>query len=492
MRLQPVILAGGAGSRLWPLSRQDMPKQFLPLMGERSLLQETALRLIGIDGCAAPMVVCNESHRFLVLDQLREVGIEPCAVVLETEGRNTAPALALAAHEAIHDSPDAPPLLLAIPADHAIADVEGFRDAVRAGAEVGGQGRLVTFGVTPTAPETGYGYIRTGGPLADSTARELLQFVEKPDAKTAQAFLETGEHLWNSGMFLMPASLWLAELESSRPAIAAACAGAMASARRAPPFVWPEGAAWTACPSESIDYAVMEGAGGEGSAGGPRYAVTPLDVGWSDVGAWSAVWEMGNHDADGNRTQGDVFLEDTRNSLLVSRRRLLAGVGLEDMVVVETADAVLVARRERVQDVKHVVEQLGQAGRTEPESYPHVHRPWGAFIVVDSGPGFQVKRLTVHPGAAISLQWHRRRSERWVVVQGEATVTLGDDVLTLARGGSIDIPAGTVHRMENRGSGPLEVVEVQQGDYLGEDDIVRLDDKYGRHVESQAAQRRGR
>ena len=485
MRLQPVILAGGSGSRLWPLSRQDMPKQFLPLMGERSLLQETALRLVGLEGCEPPVVVCNEAHRFLVLDQLREVGIESPAVVLEPQGRNTAPALALAAHEAMHACPDDPPLLLAMPADHAIADVSGFRAAVSAGADVASRGCLVTFGVTPHAPETGFGYIKTGAAVDESVALELVQFVEKPDAETAQAFLDAGGYFWNSGMFLMPATMWLVELERSRPDIAAACAAAMGDAQRAAPFVRPNGEHWTACPSESIDYAVMEGVGGA-SPGQPSYAVIPLDVGWSDVGAWSAVWEMGSRDADGNRTQGDVFLRDTKNSLLVSRRRLLAGVGLEDIVVIETADAVLVARRDRVQEVKQVVESLGQAGRTEQESYPNVHRPWGSFMVVDSGPGFQVKRLEVHPGAAISLQWHHHRAERWVVVRGVATVTRGDDVLTLAVGGSVDIPAGTVHRLENQGSEPVEIIEVQQGDYLGEDDIVRLDDKYGRHMDGQA------
>ena len=427
-------------------------------------------------------MVCNESHRFLVLDQLREAGIKPPAVTLEPQGRNTAPALALAAHEAVHASPDDPPLLLAMPADHAIGDVESFRAAVLAGAEVASRGCLVTFGVTPNSPETGYGYIRTGAAV-HGPALGLVQFVEKPDAETAQRFLDSGEYLWNSGMFLMPATLWLEELERSRPDIAAACADAMAGAQRAAPFVRPEGSAWAACPSESIDYAVMERAGSEAAAAEPRYAVVPLDVGWSDVGAWSSVWEMGSRDADGNRTQGDVFLHDTKNSLLVSRRRLLAGVGLEDIVVVETADAVLVAHRERVQEVKQVVESLGQAGRTEPDSYPHVHRPWGVFSVVDSGPGFQVKRLTVHPGGAMSLQWHKHRAERWVVVQGEATVTRGDDVFTLGEGGSVDIPVGTVHRIENQSNGTLEIIEVQQGDYLGEDDIVRLDDKYGRHMD---------
>ena len=485
MRLQPVILAGGSGSRLWPLSRQDMPKQFLPLIGERSLLQETAMRLVGLDGCAAPIVVCNESHRFLVLDQLRDAGIEPSAVVLEPEGRNTAPALALAAHEALHATPDDPPLLLAMPADHAIADVDGFRTAVVAGADVAQRGCLVTFGITPNSPETGFGYIRTGASNNGTVALELVQFVEKPDAETAQAFLDTGEYLWNSGMFLMPATMWLVELERSRPDIAAACAQAMAGAQRADSFVRPDGAHWASCPRESIDYAVMEGVGGA-SPGQPSYAVIPLDVGWSDVGAWAAVWAMGSRDADGNSTQGDVFLRDTKNSLLVSRRRLLAGIGLEDIVVVETADAVLVARRDRSQEVRQVVESLGQAGRTEQESYPHVHRPWGTFTVVDSGPGFQVKRLMVHPGAAISLQWHHHRAERWVVVGGVATVTRGEEVLTLNVGGSVDIPAGTVHRMENQGSEPLEVIEVQHGDYLGEDDIVRLDDKYGRHMDGQA------
>ena len=484
MRLQPVILAGGSGSRLWPLSRQDMPKQFLPLMGNRSLLQETALRLVGLEGCASPIVVCNEAHRFLVLDQLREVEVEPGAVVLEPEGRNTAPALALAAQEALAAA-DEPSLLLAMPADHAIGDTEGFRAAVLAGASVAGEGCLVTFGITPHAPETGFGYIKTGAPVmlgaGESAALALLEFVEKPDAPTAQTFLDSGGYLWNSGMFLMPASVWLEELERSRPDIAVACAEAMSLAQRDAPFVRPDPARFAACPRESIDYAVMENAAADASEQ-PRYAVVPLDVGWSDVGAWSAVWKMGSRDANGNWTQGDVYLQDTKNSLLVSRRRLLAGVGLEDIVVVETADAVLVAHRDRVQEVKQVVESLEQAGRTEQESYPHVHRPWGSYTVVDSGEGFQVKRLLVHPGAAISLQWHQRRAERWVIVRGVATVTRGDEVLTLTVGGSTDIPAGMVHRLENQGSVPVEFIEVQQGDYLGEDDIVRLDDKYGRHT----------
>ena len=488
MRLVPVILAGGSGSRLWPLSRQDMPKQFLPLMGERSMLQDTALRLAGLDGCEPPILVCNEVHRFLVLDQLREVGVEPSAVVLEPQGRNTAPALALAAHEALHESSGEPPLLLAMPADHAIGDAEGFRATVLAGGAVAEGGCLVTFGVVPNAPETGYGYIKAGGPIEGGSrngtgALVLRQFVEKPDAATAQAFLDSGEYYWNSGMFLVPATLWLSELERSRPDIAAACADAMRTPQRAAPYVRPDAAAFGACPSESIDYAVMERAGGSSATGEVGYAVLPLDVGWSDVGAWTAVWEMGSRDADGNRTQGDVVLQDTKNSLLLSRRRLLAGLGLEDIVVVETADAVLVAHRDRVQEVRQVVESLGAAGRTEQESYPHVHRPWGTFTVIDSGPSFQVKRILVHPGAAISLQWHRMRSERWVVVRGEATVTRGDEVLTLTEGGSVDIPAGTVHRAENKGSEPLEFIEVQQGEYLGEDDIVRLDDKYGRHID---------
>jgi mannose-1-phosphate guanylyltransferase/mannose-6-phosphate isomerase len=508
MNLQPVILAGGSGTRLWPLSRQDMPKQFLPLIGEHTMLQDTALRLAGLPNCEPPIVVCNEAHRFLVVDQLASVGIKPAAVILEPEGRNTAPALTLAALEALSKSGDDSPLLLTMPADHAIRDAEGFRSTVSDAASVAACGYLVTFGVTPTAPETGYGYIRTGSPLRDNP-RDLIgmtsagmaivgslapsikktealvisKFVEKPDAATALSFLTSGDYLWNSGIFLMSASVWLQELNRHRPGIAAVCEAAVAGARRTAPYVWPDQAIFATSPSESIDYAVMERAEDTPVGEASPYAVLPLNVGWSDVGTWSTVWEMGEQDADGNQTQGDVYLQDVKNSLLVSRHRLLAGIGLEDIVVIETADAVLVAHKDQIQEVKKIVATLGEEKRQEKEGHPHVHRPWGSYEVIDTGPGFQVKRLIINPGAAISLQRHYHRTESWVVVRGVATVTRGDEVVTLAETGATDIPAGMIHRMENPGSIPLEVIEVQQGDYLGEDDIIRLDDKYGRHVD---------
>ena len=484
-----------------------MPKQFLPLIGEHTLLQDTALRLSGITDCSEPMVVCNESHRFLVVDQLKAVGITPAAVILEPEGRNTAPALALAAHETLSKSGNDSPLLLTMPADHTIRDVETFRHTVSDAASVAACGYLTTFGVTPTAPETGYGYIKTGDYLRDNP-RDLIgmtsggaaivgqlapsisetealvisKFVEKPDAATALSFITSGCYLWNSGIFLMSASVWLRELGRHRPDIASVCETAFVGARRSKLFVWPDQAIFLTSPSESIDYAVMEQAEDTPDGEVSPYAVLPLDVGWSDVGTWSTVWEMGKQDESGNQTQGDVYLQDVKDSLLVSRHRLVTAIGLENVVVVETADAVLVAHKDQVQEVKTIVAKLGEEKRQEKEGHPHVHRPWGSFEIIGSGPGFQVKRLIINPGAAISLQRHYHRSESWVVVKGVATVTRGDEVVTLAETGATDIPAGMIHRMENPGSIPLEVIEVQQGDYLGEDDIIRLDDKYGRHV----------
>ena len=508
MNLQPVILAGGSGTRLWPLSRQDMPKQFLPLIGEHTMLQDTALRLAGLPDCAPPIIVCNEAHRFLVVDQLKSVGISPAAVILEPEGRNTAPALTLAAHEALATSGDDSPLLLTMPADHAIRDAEAFRATVIDAASVAACGYLTTFGVTPTAPETGYGYIKTGSPLRDNP-RDLVgmtsagmaivgslassikktealvvsRFVEKPDDATALSFLASGDYLWNSGIFLMSASVWLRELDRHRPEIASVCEAAVAGARRTAPFVWPDQEIFATSPSVSIDYAVMERAEDTPDGETSPYAVLPLNVGWSDVGTWSTVWEMGVQDKRGNQTQGDVYLQDVKNSLLVSRHRLVTAIGLENMVVIETADAVLVAHKDQVQEVKSIVAKLGEDKRQEKEGHPHVHRPWGTYQIIDRGPGFQVKRLIVNPGEALSLQKHYHRTESWVVVKGVATVTRGDEIVTLGETGATDIPAGMVHRMENPGSIPLEVIEVSQGEYLGEDDEIRLDDKYGRHLD---------
>ena len=501
MALHPVILAGGSGTRLWPLSREQYPKQFLPLMGERSMFQETLLRLDGMKGIAAPLVVCNEAHRFLVADQMREIGKRPLTVVVEPVGRNTAPALTLASlrlTEMAEDSSE-DPVMLEMHADNLIGDAIVFQGAVTAALPLAESGHIVTFGVAPSGPETGYGYIRRGQELgaggsgrmaANSPAYRVSAFVEKPDLETARAYVETGDYLWNPGIFMMRASVWLSEVERHRPQVAKACRAAHSKGRVDGDFYRPGEAAFTACPSDSIDYAVMEKAAGAfpGTSTGrdapvefAGCAVVRLDTEWSDVGAWSALWEKRDQDPNGNVIQGDVYAQSTRNSLLIAHHRLLAAVGLEDVVVVETGDAVLVARKDRVQEVKEIVSRLKADGRIERESHRKVPRPWGTYEIVDSGQGFQVKRLTVNPGAALSLQKHHHRAEHWVVVKGVAKVTRGSEVYTLAENQSTYVPEGTNHRLENPGDVPLEIIEVQSGTYLGEDDIVRYEDRYNRH-----------
>ena len=478
MSLSPVILAGGSGTRLWPLSRENHPKQFLPLMGERSTFQETLTRLDGVDS-AEPIVVCNEAHRFLVLDQMRELERQPLAVVVEPVGRNTAPALALAALRLAEttEGSDHDPVMLSMHADHVIRDVDAFQSAVLSGLPLAERGQLVTFGVAPTIPATGYGYIKKGGELGQA-AWEVAGFVEKPDVETAKTFIDSGDYAWNSGLFMMKASVWLSRLKRDRPDIAAACSAATSNGHQDGDFYRPGAADFIACPSDSIDYAVMENVASNG--GLSQAAVVDLDAGWSDIGAWAALWEERDHDADGNVVQGDVFSYATKNTLMLAQHRLLAAVGLEDMVVVETADAVLVARKEDVQDVKKVVERLRADGRTEHESHRKVHRPWGTYEVLDGGEGFQVKRMTVNPGAALSLQKHRHRSEHWVVVKGTAKVSSGDEQFSLSANESTYVRIGGTHRVENPGDAPLEIIEVQIGEYLGEDDIVRLEDNYRR------------
>jgi mannose-1-phosphate guanylyltransferase/mannose-6-phosphate isomerase len=473
--LIPVILSGGSGTRLWPLSRELYPKQLLPLVGDRTMLQETARRVEGIADVGLPVVVCNESHRFMVAEQLRALDVSPAAIVLEPVGRNTAPAVAVAALVALHGKPDGDdPILLVLPADHVIREVESFREAVEGGRTAAEAGRLVTFGVVPDSPETGYGYIRRA--RGEGPAYPVAEFVEKPDHATAVRYVQSGEYFWNSGMFMFRARAYLAELEQHAPAMLAACKAAVAAATRDLDFTRLAADAFAACPSDSIDYAVMEKTS--------HAVVVPLDAGWSDVGSWSALQDALPRDAAGNVIAGDVITEGTTGSYLHSTGRLIAAVGLTDHVVVETKDAVLVAPRDKVQDVKALVNQLKAQGRYETALHREVFRPWGSYDSIDNGDRFQVKRLVVKPGASMSLQLHHHRAEHWIVVSGTARITRGEETFLLGENESTFIPMGTKHRIDNPGKVMLHIIEVQSGSYLGEDDIVRFEDIYGREGSS--------
>ncbi|ATS62438.1 mannose-1-phosphate guanyltransferase [Xanthomonas citri pv. fuscans] len=461
----PIILSGGSGTRLWPLSRESYPKQFLPLVGDKSMLQSTWLRAAPVAG-HAPIVVANEEHRFMAAEQLQQLGVKPSAILLEPKGRNTAPAIAVAALEAIRDGAD--PLLLVLPSDHVIGNEAAFQAAVKVAAEAAAQGKLVTFGIKPTAPETGYGYIKAG---AGTAASAVERFVEKPDLATAQSYLASGEYYWNSGMFLFRASRYLEELRKFHPAIADACQKAWENGKRDADFTRLDKDAFAASPSDSIDYAVMEKTADA--------VVVPLDAGWNDVGSWSSLLDVSNQDAQGNAHHGDVIQLDCQNTYAYGSR-LIAMVGLEDVVVVETPDAVLVGHRDRIQEVKDVVSQIKTAGRSEATWHRKVYRPWGAYDSIDMGQRHQVKRITVKPGAVLSLQMHHHRAEHWIVVSGTAEVTRGEEVLLLTENQSTYIPLGVTHRLRNPGKLPLELIEVQSGSYLGEDDIVRFEDTYGR------------
>ncbi len=476
--LIPVILSGGAGTRLWPLSRELYPKQLLALTGERTMLQQTALRLEGLSG-TPPVVVCNEAHRFLVAEQLRQLNIEPRAMVLEPFGRNTAPAIALAAHAALKatvEASDTDPVLLVLPADHVIRDVPTFQKAVRVALPAAEKGKLVTFGVVPDAPETGYGYIQRAEPRqsgeVDSGVHRIARFVEKPSADKAAQFVSSGEYYWNSGMFMFGARRYLQELERLAPQMAKVCATAFASAKTDLDFTRIDSKAFEPCPADSIDYAVMEKTADA--------VVVPLDAGWSDVGSWAALHGACEGDARGNVSRGDVISEDSSGCYLYSESRLVATVGLQDHVVIETKDAVLVAPKERVQDVKKLVFRLKEQGRYEHSLHREVFRPWGSYDSIENGPRFQVKRLKVKPGATLSLQMHHHRAEHWIVVSGTARITRGDEVFLLEENQSTYIPVGVRHRIENPGKIPVHIIEVQSGSYLGEDDIVRFEDRYGR------------
>jgi mannose-1-phosphate guanylyltransferase/mannose-6-phosphate isomerase len=462
-----VLLSGGSGTRLWPLSREAYPKQFLPLAGDDTMLQATWIRVAAIAD-SAPIVVANEEHRFLVAEQLRQAGAPTPAIVLEPVGRNTAPAIAAAALQATVDGAD--PLLLVLPSDHVVRDAEAFRKAVRRALPAAEQGALVTFGIRPDAPETGFGYIHAEAG-EDDGVRRVLRFVEKPDAETARAYLVAGGYSWNSGMFLFRASRYLEELGRFRPDILAAVREAFAKARRDGDFIRLDRGAFAASPSDSIDYAVMEKT--------DAAMVLPVDIGWNDVGSWSALWDVAERDADGNACHGDVIVVDSRNSYAYARR-LVALVGVDDVIVVETDDAVLVARKDRVQQVKDVVARLKAEQRSQAALHREVHRPWGSYDSIDVGDGFQVKRIKVKPGAQLSLQSHECRAEHWIVVRGTARVTRNNDVFELHANQSTYIPIGAKHRLENPGGEVLELIEVQSGDYLGEDDIVRYEDVYGR------------
>ncbi len=473
--VQPVIMAGGSGTRLWPLSRAQYPKQFLVLSGNRSLFQQATSRLAALSTSditvAAPCIVGNEEHRFLVLDQLRELRIQPCAVLLEPMGRNTAPAVTLAALQARDSGAD--PILVVSPSDQTVTNPQAFTSALRQAVRMAAQGSIVILGVTPDRPETGFGYIRAAE--ADG-ALNVAQFVEKPDLSTAKRYLEEGSYFWNGGMFVLKASVWLSAIEQFRADIARATRDAWNGKTVDSLFVRPEKSAFAAIPAESVDYAVMEKCPGSSF----DIRMVKLDAGWSDLGAWDAVWQVGEKDAKGNVAVGDAIVEDSHDTLIQATSRLVSVVGLDNVVVVETPDAVLVTHRSRSQDVKKIVARLEGAERTEQSLHRQVHRPWGWYDGIDAGPRFQVKRIMVKPGASLSLQKHHHRAEHWIVVTGTAEVTCGDKKMLLTENQSTYIPLGEVHRLANPGKVPLEIIEVQSGSYLGEDDIVRYEDTYGR------------
>ena len=467
----PLVLSGGSGSRLWPMSRRLLPKQFLPLTSDRSLLQETVTRLHGVQGARPPIVVSNGEHRFLVAEQLRETGVKPDVQILEPVGRNTAPAVAVAAMHVQSRDPDA--CLFVLPSDQLIQDVPAFHAAIATALPLAAGGSLVTFGIPPRGPVTGYGYLERGEPILGSKgSHHVARFVEKPDLETARRYVASGRFFWNSGMFVFLAKRYLEELQRFRPDIAAAAKAAWQASKSDLDFMRLDSAAFEACPSDSVDYAVMERTSAS--------VMVQADMGWSDVGSWEALWETGNKDGSGNVTHGDVDLRDVKGCYVRAESRLVSVLGTTDLVVVETDDAVLVASKSRSQEVKEVVETLDRKARTEHVSHSRVYRPWGYYESIDAGDRFQVKRIMVKPGEALSLQMHHHRAEHWVVVSGTARVTRDEETKLLAENESTYIPIGTKHRLENPGKTPLFLIEVQSGGYLGEDDIVRFEDRYQR------------
>jgi len=471
VKIYPVILAGGSGTRLWPLSREALPKQLLPLFSEMTMLQETVLRLRGIAECSPPLIVCGNEHRFLVAEQMRHVDVTPLGILLEPIGKNTAPAIAIAALQLKKHDKNA--MMLVLPADHVIGDVQAFHAAIERAVSVAAGGKLVTFGIAPSGPETGYGYIRRGEALPNvANSYTVEKFVEKPDRETAEAYLESKAYCWNSGMFMFRSIDYLAQLAQFRPAMVTHCERAYRDAFRDLDFCRIDEVAFSACPTESIDYAVMEST--------TEGAVVMADIAWSDVGSWSALCEVHSADASGNILRGDVYADAVTNSMIRAENRLVAVVGVKDLIVVETKDAVLVVHKSEVQKVRKIVDALKNQKRCEHLAHSKVHRPWGHYEGIDVGERFQVKRITVKPGGKLSLQLHHHRAEHWVVVSGTARVTCGTSVKLLAENESTYIPIGSVHRLENPGKVSLHLIEIQSGCYLGEDDIVRLEDDYKR------------
>ena len=465
----PVILSGGSGTRLWPLSRKMHPKQLLPLLHETTLLQDTANRFKSSSDVTSGMVICNDDYRFMVAEQIRQSSLDNVDIILEPMGRNTAPAIALAAFNAIKDSND--PILLVLPADHDIKNVDGFIKAVDVGAEQSNDGRLVTFGVVPDMPETGYGYIQAGKAVSDDCS-VVKRFVEKPDQATAEQYIKEGNYYWNSGMFMFKASVYLDALLKHAPEMHAVCENAFNNSEQDMDFLRIPADVFQECPSDSIDYAIMEKV--------DNAVVIPVDIGWNDVGSWTALHDLGDVDSSNNTIIGDVEALDIRNCYVRSEKQLVVALGVDDLIIVDTDDALLVAHRDKVQCIKTIVEKLTKEGRDEVTLHKRVYRPWGCYQEIDASERFLAKRITVNPGAVLSLQLHNHRAEHWVVVSGTAKVTRGDDVFTLTENESTYIPLGVKHRLENLGKIPLELIEVQTGSYLGEDDIVRFDDVYGR------------
>lgn len=463
----PVILSGGSGTRLWPLSRAQYPKQFLPLVSQYTMVQETLRRLDGLVGLQAPIAVCNEDHRFMMAEQLREIGVQPTAIILEPIGKNTAPAVTMAALTATSENA----VLLVLPADHVIANTEAFHKAVIQAQKMAEQGFLVTFGIVATEPQTGYGYIKSGALLQDD-AFKVAAFIEKPDKDTATCYVQSGDYFWNSGMFAFTAGTFLQELEKFNPKMLSACKQALAAAKSDMDFIRLDKVFFSACPADSIDYAVMEKT--------DKAVVIPLDASWSDVGSWSALWDVTSKDDAGNAIYGDVLTVDSSNSFIYSKNKLVTVIGVHNLIVVETSDAIMVASKDKVQEVKQIVDQLKKLGRSEAQTHRKVYRPWGHYDSIDSGDRHQTKRIVVNPGARLSLQKHHHRAEHWVVVKGTALVIKGDEKILITENESTYIPLGVVHSLENPGVIPLEIVEVQSGSYLGEDDIVRFGDQYGR------------
>ncbi len=470
----PVILAGGSGTRLWPLSRELFPKQLINLYNQDTMIQNTILRLDGIEGMGAPMVICNEDHRFMTAEQLRLIDKDPMAIILEPVGRNTAPAIALAALKLLESNED--PIMLVLPADHVIEKTDAFHQAIATGERLAGQGNLITFGIVPSTPETGYGYIQKGEEIdSESNTCKIARFVEKPDLETAKAYLAANEYCWNSGMFMFKASTIVNEFQKYVPAMLELCKKAMAGGKTDLDFLRIDQAVFEQIEPDSIDYAVMEKTG--------HGAMIPLDAGWNDLGSFDALWRTGKQNDDANVLDGDVICHDVKNSFIHSGSRLVSAVGLDGFVIVETKDSVLVSPRDRVQDVKKIVNRLKELNREESVCHPRVYRPWGDYETIDTADRYQVKRITVKPGAKLSLQKHFHRAEHWTVVSGTAIVIRGEEEILLKEDESTYIPLGTLHRLENPGKIPLELIEVQSGAYLGEDDIVRFDDVYGRQAD---------